>query len=77
MPGHFVGMHRTFRVLIYKLICLQSSITICVREAEQGLAVHLEVLACTSSPWVGHGLQSLSLYDAPVLPAFSDPHCLA
>lgn len=77
MPGHLVGMHRSFKVLIYKLICLQSSFTVWMREAEQGLAVHLEMLACTSSPWVGQGLQSLSLYDAPVLPAFSDPHCSA
>lgn len=36
-----------------------------MREAQRGLTVHLEVLACTSSPWVGQGLQSLSLYDAP------------
>lgn len=31
----------------------------------QGLIIHLEVLFCTSSPWVGQGLQSFSLYDAP------------
>lgn len=31
----------------------------------QGLTIHLEVLVCTSSPWVGQGLQSISLHDAP------------
>lgn len=29
------------------------------------MIIHLEVLVCTSSPWVGQGLQSTSLYDAP------------
>jgi len=48
----------------YSLICLQSSITVWVREVEQGL-IHLEVLVCPSCPWVGQGLQSISLYDAP------------
>lgn len=38
----------------------------CLNERSgQGLIIHLEVLVCTSSPWVGQGLQSISLCDAP------------
>lgn len=38
----------------------------CLNERSgQGLIIHLEELVCTSSPWVGQGLQSISLYDAP------------
>lgn len=63
-PGHLVGMHKRFTFLIYNLVCLRSSIAVWMREVEQGL-IHLEVLVCTSSPWVGQGLQSISLSDAP------------
>lgn len=38
----------------------------CLNERSgQGLIIHLDVLVCASSPWVGQGLQSTSLYDAP------------
>lgn len=64
MPGHLLQVDKRLGFLIYNLTCLQSSIALWLREVEQGIIILLEVLVCALSPWVGQGLQSISLCDA-------------
>lgn len=64
MPGHLLQVQKRLGFLIYNLACLQSSIALWLREVKHGIIILVEVLVCTFSPWVGQGLQSISLCDA-------------